>query len=162
MARTYAEDTRVPVSKTRVEIEDLLRKHGVEDTATRWLKDHGIVAFQHAGRVFRFQVALPALESFAVIETDKPSWQWKTRTPEQQRAVWEQACRTKWRSILLIIKARLVAIEAGAETWESAFLFHVVGPNGELLGPSIVEKLERAYGAGGAPLPPLLPAGAAQ
>jgi len=162
MARMFAEDTKVPVSKTRAEIEDLLRKHGVESTGTLWLKDKGIVAFQHERRVFRFQVELPKLEEFAFHpkrrEYDEP----KARNPEQQRDAWEQACRSKWRSILLIIKARLVAIEAGAETWESAFLFHVVTPNGEQLGPSIVEKLERAYREGGATLPPLLPAGPAQ
>jgi len=160
MARRYAEDTKVPVSRTRAEIEELLRSHGVEETATLLLKNRGIVGFQHARRVFRLEVDLPMLADFE-FRRDGLQRQVK-RSESEQRHAWDQACRAKWRSILLIVKARLVAIEAGAESWESAFMAHVVLPNGELLGPGLVEKLAHTYAPGGAPLPPLLPPGPPQ
>lgn len=149
----YAEKTKVPVEKTRMEIERLLRSKGVHETATAWTRKLGIVGFQHAGRVFRFEMPMPQFEGFATF----PGRKWKTRTEQQQREAWEQACREAWRQILLIIKARIVAIETGAETWEVAFLAYTVGPNGEVIGPRIVAELAKAY-AGAAELPPMLPA----
>lgn len=158
MARKYAAETKVPVSKTRVEIEDLLRQHGVQKTGTLWLEDLGLVAFSHERRVFRLEVKLPPLKDFEYRGRGPVK---AKRSEAEQRAAWEQECRAKWRSILLIVKARLVAIEAGAESWESAFMAQVVMPNGDLLGPTISAKLREAYHPG-IPLPPLLPGGASQ
>ncbi|MFI4881401.1 MAG: hypothetical protein ACIAQU_02325 [Phycisphaerales bacterium JB064] len=52
------------------------------------------------------------------------------RTPEQARTAWEQACRSKWRALYLVMKAKLVAVDEGISTIEREFLPDVVTEDG--------------------------------
>jgi hypothetical protein len=54
-----------------------------------------------------------------------------------------------------VIRARLEAIEAGIETFEEAFLAHVMLPSGETVGDATRDPIAAAYA--GEPMPALLP-----
>jgi len=69
--------------------------------------------------------------------------------------LWEQACRTRWRAILLILKAKFEAISAGITTVEREFLSDTVMANGDTVGQWIQPQLEAMYQSGTMPL--LLP-----
>jgi hypothetical protein len=68
----------------------------------------------------------------------------------------QKAQRQKWRALLLCIKAKLEAVESKIETFEEAFLAHVVMPDGKTVGDHTLTAIAVAYE--GKDMPPLLPA----
>lgn len=124
----YAVRTKVPANRSRSEIEVLLKRYGAKRFA--YASDTGRVTlvFDMADRRVRFTVPMP----------DK-----------------EQAERARWRAVLLCIKAKLESVAAGIETFEDAFLSHVVMPDGMTVGEHTRPAIASAYK--GEPLPPLLP-----
>ena len=156
----YAKGTDVPVARSRMEIEELLRKHGARDVIAAEARGRSVVVWEAEGRRFTMGAPLPSPDKFATVSrrANEPQWlEPKKRTEEQQRKAWEQACREHWRQLLLIIKARLVALEEGFESWESAFLRWLVLPDGRLLGDVLTPQVADAYRTG--KMPPLLGAG---
>lgn len=115
----YASETRVPVSKTRLEIETLLTKHKCEAFAIAYADQPRKVRieFQMKRRRIRFELPLP---------------------PQGR----DQQERARWRGLLLAIKAKLDSVERGIETFDEAFLAHVVMPDGRRFGEISVPQLE--------------------
>ena len=73
------------------------------------------------------------------------------RMAAAQRSAWEQACRQHWRSLLLIILAKLEAVESGITTLESEFLANIVLPYGGTVGQWLTPQMEEAYAVGRVP-----------
>ena len=69
---------------------------------------------------------------------------------------WEQAQRSAWRALNLVIKAKLESVKAGIFTFEQEFLPHILLPNGQTVGEFMVPQIETAYQGG--QMPPLLAA----
>ena len=115
----YASETRVPVDRTRLEIETLLVKHKCENFALGFVVAPRKVRieFQMNRRRIRFELPLP---------------------PQGK----EQQERARWRGLLLAIKAKLDSVERGIETFDEAFLAHVVMPDGRRFGEISVPQLE--------------------
>lgn len=68
---------------------------------------------------------------------------------EAARQKWlEQEERTKWRALLLTIKAKLVSVENGVESFEEAFLAHLVLPGGETVGQKALPHIREAVETG--------------
>jgi hypothetical protein len=66
----------------------------------------------------------------------------------------EQFIRTRWRALLLSIKAKLEAVESGIESFDEAFLSHIVMPNGQTMAEHSLPYVREAYESG--KMPPLL------
>ena len=75
---------------------------------------------------------------------------------ETQQRLWDQACRSRWRAILLIVRAKFEAIEAGITTFEREFLADTVLADGRTLSAYIEPQLKAMYSTGN--MPTLLPA----
>ncbi|WP_210386043.1 hypothetical protein [Phyllobacterium sp. SYP-B3895] len=86
--------------------------------------------------------------------TETPSGKW-ARTKDQQLQAWEQACRSRWRALLLSIKAKLESVEAGIETFEDAFLAHIQMPDGLSVSEHVRPRIATAYETNS--MQPLLP-----
>lgn len=102
----YAQRTKVSADKTAGEIEKLVRAYGAKGFMRGWqaIGASGGVArveFVAYGRHIRFIVEVPANE---------------------------QAARGRWRVLYLMVKAKLVAVEAKAVTFEEAFFGDIVMP----------------------------------
>jgi hypothetical protein len=150
---TYAKDTTVPSDRSRAEIERTLTRYGATKFLYGWEEQRAVIGFEAQGRRVRFELPLPDRQARSITHT--PS----RRTPrsrEQQEAAYEQAIKQRWRALLLIIKAKLEAIESGITTFESEFLAHTVLPSGETVGEWLAPQLAQAYTSGR--MPPLLPA----
>lgn len=130
----YAEKTTVPVSKSRMEIEELIRKHGAGQFISGFAGDKVMIGFTAAGRQVRFIVTVPAGR------TDKES---------------EQLERQRWRALLLVIKAKFEAIDSGVSCFDDEFLAHIVLPSGQTAGEWMVPQIADAYQMG--QMPALLP-----
>lgn len=130
----YAEQTKVPVEQTKHEIERTLARYGADNFAYFTESGKAIIVFEAHGRRLRFDLPLP------VGEGDKE----------------QRVRRQKWRALLLCIKAKLEAVASNIESFEEAFLAHVVMPDGMTVGEHAMPMIETAYKGG--QMVPLLPA----
>jgi hypothetical protein len=149
---TYAVNTSVPVERTKAELGRLLTKHGA--TAHAVGEDHeallAYVLFGMGGRRVKLSVPLPRLADFQ--KAPKPYAMRPSNAQAQKRH--EQACRARWRAVLLLTKAKLEAIELGLSTVEREFLADVLLPSGRTIYEQIQSDVEKAYDTG--TMPPLL------
>lgn len=127
----FASKTKVPVTQSRAEIERALERYGATAFAYFMQERCATIMFEASARRVRFVLPLPEAKE-------------------------EQAVRQKWRALLLCIKAKLESVESGIETFEDAFLAHVVLPDGSCVGENIRPRISEAYKSGG--MVPLLPA----
>jgi hypothetical protein len=130
----YAEKTRVPVSQSRAEIEKLLERHKAKQygTAVDYDLRMARVQFRLAERIVRFVIHLP--------------------DPEKVRGVkFEQQERQRWRALLLVIKAKLEAVENAIATFEQEFLGYVVMPNDRTMHELTKGLVASAYRDGKTP-----------
>lgn len=141
----YAETTSVPVERSRAEIEKLLTAHkcnkflaGVDHDAHT-----ATVQFHAYNRIIRFVIGLPDPSDAKYKKRDRrglvPS------TDAQAKMVMQDE-RTRWRALLLVIKAKLEAVESNIATFDDEFLAHVVLPNqqtvAQYLGPAVAQMCE--------------------
>lgn len=127
----FAADSRVPVSQTRAEIENTLQKFGATSFAYAMQPDRAIIMFEAQDRRIRFELPLRKLDTTA--KTDKHH-------------------RERWRALLLTIKSRLVSVDVGIEEFETAFMAHVVMPDGRTAGDLIRPQIAAQYKGGNMPL----------
>lgn len=158
----FASDTTVPVEKTRAEIEKVLAKYGAEHFAYGTEPGLAVIGFRipdaYSGILLavRMQLPLPRKDEARFTK----GWQgasWKRAPDHAVQARWEQACRSTWRALLLVIKAKLEACAVGISTVEREFMADVVMPSGQTLGEWVRPQLQSVYE--GRPLPPLLTGG---
>jgi hypothetical protein len=153
---TYAKQTNVPVEKTRTEIERTLMRYGATGFMYGYDGSRAMIAFQMTGRRVRLNLGLPGRgeREFMYKKVNQYNYG-KRRTAAEQEAAWEQACRQKWRALLLVIKAKLEAVEAGITTLDDEFLAGVMLPDGRTVGDWARPQIEQVYQTGD--MPPLLP-----
>ena len=142
---TYAAQTRVPISKSKTDIEELLAKHGAMGFAYATEGNRSMVAFNMSGRRVQIMLVMPSTDDYALTPRNA------RRTAAAQQAAWEQACRQRWRALLLIIRAKLEAVEAGITTLESEFLANIVLPDGGTMGQWLSPQVDEAYATGRMP-----------
>jgi hypothetical protein len=131
---TYAAHTKVPVDRTKIEIERTLARYGADRFAYFAEGGKAIIVFEAHDRRLRFDLPLP----------------------EGDSAKDQQARRQRWRALLLCIKAKLESVEAKIESFEEAFLAHVVLPDGKTVGEHALPTVAAIYR--GEKMLPLLPA----
>lgn len=119
----YAEQTKVPVEQTKTEIERTLVRYGADRFAYFTEAGKAVIVFEAKERRLRFDLPLPAGEG------DKE----------------QKSRRQKWRALLLCIKAKLESVASGIESFEEAFLAHVVLPDGQTVGNHIAPRIAEAY-----------------
>lgn len=125
---TYAAGTTVPVERTKAEIEKLVRKYGAKGFAIGWHGDQTQISFIARERHIRFTILVP------------------------QNA---QPARSKWRTLLLLVKAKLEAVDAKVVSFEEAFVGDIVMPDtGKTVWEMTREQIRLGYE--GKPAPFLL------
>jgi hypothetical protein len=146
----YAENTTVSVEKSRAEIERLLTRH----KCAKFMAgvDHeqhlATVQFQAHNRIIKFDLTLPnpADPKFKKIKNS-----YLQRTASGITKVVEQEERRVWRALLLVIKAKLEAVESGIATFEDEFLAHVLLPNQQTVAQFIGPTVDQIYQTGRMP-----------
>ena len=106
-ARVYAEDTKVPVTRTQDQIRDLLKKMGADRLAIYTEPTGDSVVFMINSCMYRITAPIPK---------NKP------------RA---QAERAAWRALHLLVTAKSTAIKQGITTFEQEFLSSTVMSDGK-------------------------------
>lgn len=137
---SFAEKTTVAISKTKGEIDGLLRKHKATGFGTFEEVGKAIVVFEMSARRIRFDLPLPSESERRFTHHARGM-----RTRDAALKEWEQACRSRWRALFLCIKAKLESIESKIETFDDAFLAHIMLPNGEKVGDVVRPNVEKSY-----------------
>ena len=145
---SYAAQTRVPISKTKADIEDLLAKHGATGFGYVTEGNRALVAFNMSGPRVQLMLMIPSIDEYALTPRNS------RRPAAAQQSAWEQACRQRWRALLLIIRAKLEAVESSITTLESEFLANIVLPDGVTVGQLLAPQVDEAYATGR--MPPML------
>lgn len=141
---SYASNTAVPAERSRSEIERLLVKHGADDFSYTSNAVRALVAFRMNDRLVRFTMPFPPREDFR-----RTPHRRELRSQVETDKAWEQAKRAKWRSLLLVVKAKLEAVSAGIVSFETEFLAHIVVPGtGETVFERVASSLAEAYEKG--------------
>ena len=123
--RRYAEGTAVPASRSKAEIERLLERYGASHFMTGWNDANAFVGFKCHNRMVKFVISMP-----------------DTGLTEKKYA---QEERRRWRSLCLVIKSKLEAVNSEISTFETEFLAHIVTPDGKTVGEHVVPRLDEMY-----------------
>lgn len=143
------ETTTVPVDKSQGAIRQLLVKHGADQFTfgdgggpVAWAG----IEFAHAGLLVRMRAPLKVDE-----DELRQTWekhrrnQGKKTEVEWRRQHVEQEQKRIWRVLHWTMKARLEAVEERVETFEQAFLAHIVDP---ATNRTLYERLQPALERG--------------
>lgn len=145
MTYRYAADTKVPVGRSRDELEALLDRVGADSVAAMRDASAAAVAFRLNGRNYVLRLPYPS-------ESDL-----RTARGRGSRSALEtlrdQAIRQRWRALVLLVKAKLTAVEAGVTTPEAEFLPHAMLPTGQTLHEHLSEHPEQLTTSGRLLLP---------
>ena len=153
----YATATKVSVSRTQEHLRKLLREHRAaqivlaEDDAT----GRAALRFVLHNRQIHFALRLPDPLAPAFTQDRRGS----IRPAAAARKLWEQACRSSWRELFLLVKAMLVAVSAEITSFEELFLPYLVTTNGQTVAQRVLPDLPALLTTGRSSLL-LLPPGA--
>lgn len=140
----FAESTSVPIERSKAEIERLLTKYGAAKFMHGWDAHRAVVQFEMRGRLVRVTLPIPV--------RDDPKFRaGRGRTAADVDRRWMQEQRRRWRALLLVIKAKLEAVESGIVTFEEDWLAHFVLPGGRTVAEHVIPEIARAYESGKAP-----------
>jgi len=125
----YAKNTSVPISRSKSQIEDTLLRYGIEEFGIGVNPRGAGIIFKNDGKVYKINVPNPPCENITT-------------------AQYKQACRQRWRILLLSIKAKLEEIEAGLKSFNDQFLADMALPDGSTVSdfmklPENVKRLEQ-------------------
>lgn len=152
----YASRTETPVEKSKADIEKVLVKYGASAFGYSWEHRRAVVQFKAHDRFIRLFLPLPDPDSDQIRYIHRNGRNTYTaRADEPRRKAYEQAQRQVWRALLLVIKAKLEAVDAGITTFEDEFLAHVVLPNGQTVSEYAQPQIAHAYQTG--ELPSIVP-----
>jgi len=153
----YAATTEVSSIRSRDEIERTLERYGADQFMYGWQDSAAVIAFRMEGRHVKFILPLPSKDEkqFTRYVSRGKTW---LRTEEAAKKLYEQAVRSKWRALALVVKAKLEAVESGISEFDSEFMANIVLPGGETVGQWMRPQIAEAYRIGAAPsVLPMLP-----
>ncbi len=134
--RGYAQRTKVPVSQSKGEIESYLKKHGATGFIFGENIGQSMLVFEMRDRRLKFLVPMPTMG----------------RGTTENKV--KQETRRRYRALLLVLKAKLEAVESKIVTFDDEFLAHIIVRGNETVGEQLRNGLDAALKSGD--LPPLL------
>jgi hypothetical protein len=141
MTTRYAEATGVSVEKTQSELKKVLREYRADMITIGESRTGAMVGFKLGEKLMRFNLPMPAAGDDSIKYT--ASKRWMRSPPEVARAL-DQAGRSRWRALLLAIRAKLEAVAIGITTIEEEFLSHIVLPSGRTVGETVIPEVQAA------------------
>jgi hypothetical protein len=149
----YAKGTSVSVERSKAELDTLLGKHGAAQRAIMHDEPAGFAAvvFVLRGRKYKIEVPMPTPAAVTPKAAAEPrGWSgWdEARRAQWVRLQWEQACRERWRGLVLLVKAKLEIVRMGVSTFEREFLADLMLPDGHTAHQTIGAYMERLIADG--------------
>lgn len=140
---TYAVGTTVPFEKSVSEIIAAIRKAGADRICQFEDTTFFAIQFTLGDRAIRFRVPFQSLDEMPTRD-GRGAW----LTDKRRQDKFEASRRQRGRALLLVIKAKLESVESGVETFEEAFLAHVVMSDGLTVYERIQQPIALEYASG--------------
>lgn len=132
----YADQTEVPVARSKQQIEVMLKARGASQFASGW--DTG------GGERLQFKLREVTIR-FTLPPMAEESWQFdkggRARRPDAATKQKDQLERSRWRQLYLVIKAKLEAVDAGIAVYEEEFMAFVVTASGQTIGEILMPQM---------------------
>lgn len=149
---TYAKGTTVSIERSNAEVQKMLRRNGAASVMIgEEFGRRAFVAFQLNGRNVKLDIPMPGCcEDYRLTDTGRE------RNDDLTEKAFLQACRERWRAMVLLLKAKLEAIALGHSTVEREFLYDMMIPGqGGTFGEQLASgQLDKVLGTGKVPLLP--------
>ena len=155
--RRYASRTDVSAERSRNEIEKLLMRFGASQFGYMTDNEMGVahIVFVFRGLRIKISVTMPNPNDERFVQTPT-GLERATASAEKE---WQMEVKRRWRSLTLLVKAKLIAVDDGVATFEEEFLPYILwGDNrttAQKLLPKITE-IESSIDASGR-MPTMLP-----
>jgi len=144
----YAGQTQVTKTATLAELENILEKYGATSFIAGNHEGDATIAFQIAGLRILIRIPLPEVTETRFTHTPRRG---TARHRDAVHAEHQTAIRATWRALLLLVKAKLVAVDQGVTTIEREFLPHILLPSGDTLADVALPEITAAYQRGEVP-----------
>ena len=142
--RNYAKGTSVDSIKSRIELEVMLQRFGAGQIATMMDQEQAIVQFFAQDRLIRLTLPMPSAEDHSIAFSPTG----KSRTSGAIEKAHDQEVRRRWRSLVLLVKAKITAINDHIVEFEEEFLPHVVMADGATLYERTKKPIALEYETG--------------
>ena len=129
----FAEGTKVPVQRSRDELQRVLERFGVKEFAVATDGTRTRVGFRARGLLCAIEV--PALDRGFVAKrlNRHPAYVGDDRMAAEDRR--------RWRALVMVVKAKLEAVATWISTVEGEFMANVVLKSGRLLADELRPRL---------------------
>lgn len=141
----YATTTTVSSAQSRAELETILSRYGASHFGYTSGPDSASVVFIKDGVTIRFTLPMPDRNSPEFTRSPDRGLERSKSTAEK---AYEQAVRSKWRALLLVVKAKLEAVDSGISVFEQEFYPQIVLPTGRTVYEQTSEDVARAIQTG--------------
>lgn len=129
----YAHRTKVPVNNTRSEIEKLLERKGATGFVFGANAGQAMLVFEMHDWRIKFIVPMPV----------------KSRTMNDLKVAAET--RRRWRALLLVLKAKLEAVDNGIVEFQREFLAHIMTNGNQTVADQVLPNLAALVSSGKMP-----------
>lgn len=148
---SYAAGTSVPVERSKLELDRVLSKAGATSrmTGSDDVCGFAFVAFVLEKHQIRLRIPMPKRDERKFTHRSDHVYS-AHRSSVQGDKMHAQACRERWRCLILLVKAKLEAIAMGVSTAEREFMADLFLANGRTLHEELAAQLQE--GASGGPL----------
>ena len=153
MAR-YAKDTSVPVDRSQAEVRRIFARYKATGFMFAEQGGQAMVAFTAQGRNIVLPVPMPdrASDSIKYLPSrSKYDVHGPQRSLGSQQEAYDQEVRQRWRVLVLLLKAKLEAIEIGTSTFEDEFLPYTMLPSGRTVSHELKGRLDHMILTGEVP-----------
>jgi hypothetical protein len=141
----YAKTTDVSSDRSKAEIERTLVRYGASRFGYMWEAGSAVVIFEYRKRTIKFVVPMPTPAEYELTPSGRQ------RSEQSQQEAYEQAQRQRWRALLLVIKAKLEAVETGITTLEAEFMANTVTRDGRTVFEHVEPEIQRMITSGEQP-----------
>lgn len=139
----FAENTKVPFERSIAAIIEIIDKAGADQVGQMQSKDGFAIQFTLDNRMVRFKVPFDKIEDMPTVDG-----RGSRLSADQRASKLAQSKRQRGRALYLVIKAKMESLESEIETFEQAFLAHVVMADGKTLYERIGTSIAHEYETG--------------
>lgn len=142
----YASGTSVSADRSKIEIENTLKRYGADQFVSGWRDNATMIGFRMGNRMVRFILPLPTPADMKTYKAKRRGYEHtRTRSDAAAIAACEQETRRRFRALSLVIKAKLEAVGSGITSFEEEFLAHIVLPGGMTVYEQARKELKLAF-----------------
>lgn len=137
--KRYAESTGVDVGRSKIELEKIAAKYGATQfgALSDWENNQGTIQFKMNNINVQIAIPMPCPGDFIMTAAGR------RRKQSQIDQEIKKEHRRRWRSAVLIVKAKLEGVACGITTMQKEFMPDVLLPNGHKVIDYVLPVLDK-------------------